>query len=97
MSLLRLPPELIQHVLLMLDPASFYLCLQTSKLLRENALHSRNLVLHQVVSNVLSQLLLFYRTLLLLPSYANIVDIRPVSQKWTGMIHSTHPCERNLS
>lgn len=47
--LLDLPAEIVQHVLYMLDPASFYLSLLTSKHMRLHALQSKRLLLHQLV------------------------------------------------
>jgi hypothetical protein len=48
-SLLELPAEIVQHVLYLLDPPSFYICLLTNKLLRQHALQSKKLLLHQLV------------------------------------------------
>ncbi|KAF1978447.1 hypothetical protein BU23DRAFT_595628 [Bimuria novae-zelandiae CBS 107.79] len=48
MSLLDLPAEIVQHVLYRLDPESFYLCLLTSKLMRQHALQSKKLLRHQL-------------------------------------------------
>ncbi|KAF9740409.1 hypothetical protein PMIN01_03044 [Paraphaeosphaeria minitans] len=47
-TLLDLPAEIVQHVLFMLDPPTFYVCLLTNKGLREHALQSRKVLLHQI-------------------------------------------------
>ncbi|KAF2444803.1 hypothetical protein P171DRAFT_443775 [Karstenula rhodostoma CBS 690.94] len=46
--LVDLPAELVQEVLSLLDPSSFYICLLTNKFLRQHALGSKNLLLHQL-------------------------------------------------
>ena len=47
-NLLDLPAELVQAILLSLDPESFYICLQTSKSFREHALASKSLLRDQL-------------------------------------------------
>lgn len=47
-SLLGLPAEILQHVLYLLDPSSFYLCLLTNKIFRQHALQSKRLLLHHL-------------------------------------------------
>ncbi|KAF2244071.1 hypothetical protein BU26DRAFT_569078 [Trematosphaeria pertusa] len=49
MSLVSLPAELVRQILHTLDPTSFYLCLQTSKLFREHALASKALLFDQLL------------------------------------------------
>src|SRR5262245_29722574 len=48
MSLLSLPAELVRQILHTLDPDSFYICLQTTKMFREHALASSKLLLDQL-------------------------------------------------
>jgi hypothetical protein len=48
------PAELIAHILLALDPASFYVCLQTSRRFREHALASTKL-LHKQLAHIPGQ------------------------------------------
>lgn len=47
-QLFDLPNELIFSVLHMLDPASFYICLQTSTMFRNHALNSKALLNHHI-------------------------------------------------
>ncbi|KAF2190922.1 hypothetical protein K469DRAFT_719881 [Zopfia rhizophila CBS 207.26] len=48
MLLLDLPAELVRQVLHSLDPESFYMCLQTSKLFRAHAINSSSLLRDQL-------------------------------------------------
>lgn len=54
MELLQLPPELVLEIMYKLDPASFYICLQTAKLFRQHALASKPL-LHAQLQRVPGQ------------------------------------------
>lgn len=47
-SLLDLPAELVRTILHTLDPESFYMCLQSSKLFREHACASTSLIYDQI-------------------------------------------------
>ncbi|KAF2654518.1 hypothetical protein K491DRAFT_470703 [Lophiostoma macrostomum CBS 122681] len=49
MQLSGLPAELFREVLYKLDPASFYACLQTSRLFREHALSSTDLLITHIL------------------------------------------------
>jgi hypothetical protein len=48
MGLINLPAEIVRNILYALDPDSFYICLQTSKLFREHALLSADLLHHHI-------------------------------------------------